>query len=145
MRKLRSDSKFSGLPMEKRDQLVTWLFDEGMGLERIHDTAAKHVKEEFGVTASASSIGRFYRRMADERHAAELAMAGGNVADFRKAVRKLMGVATLNACIRNNLGDPRADQTKPMVRLAKLMLKDEEREMKEQWLALELQRLASKA
>jgi hypothetical protein len=127
--------------MEQRDQLVTWLFDEGMGYE----AAAKRVKEEFGVTASSTAVGRFYRRMADERHAAELAMAGGSVKDFRRAVRKLMGVATLKACIHNNISDPRKANMKPMVTLAKLMLKDEERETKEQWLALELKRLLFKS
>jgi hypothetical protein len=126
--------------MEQRDQLVIWLFDEGMGYE----AAAKKVQEEFGVSVSLWAVGRFYRRMADERHAAELAMAGGSVKDFRRAVRTLMGVATLNACLSNSVADPRQDNTKPMMRLVKLMFKDQEREIKEQWLAFELQRLASK-
>ncbi len=140
MRKLRSDSKFSGLAMEQRDQLVNWLFDEGMG----YDTAAKRVQDTFGVTVSPSAVGRFYRRLAEDRHAAELAMAGGSVKDFRRAVRKLVGAATLNAC-NNSIADAREDHAKPMVALVKLMFKDEEREMKEQRLALELQRQATKA
>ncbi len=127
--------------MEQRDQLVTWLFDEGMGYE----TAAKRVQETFGVTVSASAVRRFYRRLAEDRHAAELAMAGGSVKDFRRAVRKLVGAATLNACINNSIADSREDHSKPMVALVKLMFKDEEREMKERRLALELQRQAAKA
>ena len=69
----------------------------------------------------------------------DLALAQGSEKDFRTATKKLLGVATLNACMHNN--DPREDGWKAVLALAKLMMQDEQRELKEKWLELELERL----
>ncbi len=138
MKKLRSDSNFSGLSAGQREQLLNWLFDENMS----YAAAAERVKKEFGIEASLWSVGRFYRHAAEERHVGNLALAQGSVADFRTATRKLLGVATLNACMHNT--DPREDGWKAVSALAKLMMQDEQRELKAKWLELELERLRTR-
>jgi hypothetical protein len=58
MKKLRSDSTFSRLKPEQRQQLENWLFDDGLGYK---ETKAR-VLLEFGLACSISSLERFYRR-----------------------------------------------------------------------------------
>lgn len=139
MRKLRSDSTFSGLPAGQQEQVLTWLFNEGMSYAAV----ARRVKKEFGLAASVASVGRLYRHVAEDRRLGELALAAGSVEDFRMASRKLLGQAALRACI-HNYNNPGGNEWKPVVALMKLVLKDQEREMSEQRLTLELQRVRSK-
>ncbi len=138
MKKLRSDSSFNGLTAGQREQLLGWLFNENMG----YAAAVERVKKEFGIATTKTSMGRFYRHAAEERHVGDLALAQGSVADFRTATRKLLGAATLQACMHNH--DPREDGWKAVSALTKLMLQDERRELQEKWLELELQRLGLK-
>ncbi len=135
MRKLRSDSTFNGLSAGQREQLLNWLFNDNIS----YAAAVERVKKEFGIATSLSAMRRFYRHAAEERSVGNLALAQGSVADFRTATRKLLGVATLNACIHNN--DPREDGWKAVSALMKLMMQDDQRELKEKWLELELERL----
>lgn len=137
MRKLRSDSTFSGLPAGQRDQLLEWLFNGGMSYAEI----AKRLRKEFGLAASESSLGRFYRHVAEERLLEGLRSPEGSVNDFRVAARKLLGMAMLQACKENNERRGK-DGLKAVVALMRLMLRDQEMEMSEQRLALELQRFA---
>src|SRR5579864_7399003 len=128
MRKLRSDSTFNGLSAGQREQLLNWLFNDNLS----YAAAVERVKQEFGITASLTAMGRFYRHSADERSVGNLALALGSVADFRTATRKLLGVATLKACMNNH--DPREDGWKAVSALTKLMLQDERRELQQKWL-----------
>ncbi len=139
MRKLRSDSTFNGLPAGQQEQVLKWLFNEGMSYAAV----AERARKEFGLKVSAASVGRLYRHMAEDRTVGELAMAGGSVEDYRAAARKLLGVAALRACMHNN-EEPGGDGWKAVVALMKLMLKDQKQEMSEQRLAIDLQRLRVK-
>ena len=137
MRKLRSDSTFSGLAENQREQILNWLFHDQLSYAEV----AKGARTVFGVKLSETAIGRFYRRAAEDRGIGEWATAPGSVKDLRAAARKLLAVAAMQASVRHS-EDRGGDSWKAMVALMKLMLRDQEMEMSEQRLALELQRVA---
>ena len=61
--KLRSDSTWAGLTSEQRETLEGWLFEENLGYAEV----LERVQREFGVTASKSSLSRYYQRLAAVR------------------------------------------------------------------------------
>jgi len=67
MSKLRDDSKWNRLTPEQREKLEEWLFEENLGYAK----TLKRVKEQFGLEATISSLGRYYRRRAQERQMEE--------------------------------------------------------------------------
>jgi hypothetical protein len=125
MRKMREDSTWNGLTGEQRQKLESWLFERNLGyaetLERAH--------KEFGVQASAASLGRFYQRRARERQPAELLeaqIAAAQLVDspvkvesLRRAAMKLIGSLALKLALE------KPGQLEPLVRLAKLLLASE--------------------
>jgi hypothetical protein len=63
MKKLRSDSVWHSLSPEQKEKLEGWLFEECLS----YTDALERAQKEFGVTASAPALSRFYRRLAEER------------------------------------------------------------------------------
>src|SRR5260370_9883061 len=77
--KMRKDSTWSRLTSKQRAKLEKWLFEGNLG----YAEAVARARKEFGVKGTVASMGRYYRRRAQERQPAELleaqiAAAGGN-------------------------------------------------------------------
>lgn len=138
MKKLRSDSKWHRLPQKQREEVLRWLFDEGLGYAQ----ALRRARKQFGVKASISSIRRFYHHVCGERHAGELAMAQGAPEDFKAAAMKLLGLAAFNVAVDI---DPRQEGVQRLKPLVKLMLKDSQQKLERDKLAFACARLASQA
>jgi hypothetical protein len=68
MSKIRSDSKWGGLPEEQRETLEGWLFEENLG----YGPALERAEKEFGVKGSVRSLAEYYQRRARERLQDEL-------------------------------------------------------------------------
>ena len=120
MKKLRSDSKWNRLPPKQREQVLNWLFDDGLGYAAV----LKRVKKQFGLKASLSSLRRFYHHVSDERSAGLLALAQGGPEDFRAATNKLLGVAALAL----DFGEGGAKALKQLLPVAKVLLKDKQQD-----------------
>jgi hypothetical protein len=101
MRKMRDDSTWNRLTPEQLGLLDDWLFKERLG----YATALARAEKEFGLVASPSSMGRYYRRRARVRQAAnvltaqvtadELNSLPVKMDDIRKAISKVLGCAVL--------------------------------------------------
>jgi hypothetical protein len=61
--KLRNDSTFAQLTSEQTELLEDWLFEEKLGYQEV---IAK-MQQEFGIKTSQTALGRFFRRLANER------------------------------------------------------------------------------
>ncbi len=79
--KLRSDSTWAALTSEQRETLEGWLFDENLGYTEVLERAQK----EFGITASKTSLIRFYQRAAAERAQREFL-------DLETTIREMKGL-----------------------------------------------------
>jgi hypothetical protein len=138
MKKLRSDSKWHRLSQKQREEVLHWLFDEGLGYAQ----ALRRARKQFGVKASISSIKRFYHHVCEERRAGELAMVQGTPEDFKAAAMKLLGLATFNVAVDI---DPRREGVQRLKPLVKLMLKDSQQKLDRDKLALACARLAAQS
>ena len=102
MKKLRSDSSFNGLSAGQRAN------NPSTGsLMRICAAPQRWsgCRRSLGLRHRRRAWGGFIVMRRRSAHVGDLALAQGSVADFRTATRKLLGVATLNACMHNH--DPR--------------------------------------
>jgi hypothetical protein len=117
MKKLRCDSKWQRLPQKQREEVLNWLFDEGLG----YQAALKRARKQFGVKASVSSLRRYYNHVAEERRIGELVSQGGSVADFRAAAMKILGMAAMNVAV----GKHGPGEIKVLAKLIRLMLRDQ--------------------
>src|SRR5579859_5338762 len=101
MGKLRADSTWSRLSPEQRRVFEGWLFDDNLGYQAARDRAEK----EFGVSGSVDSVGRYYRRRAEERPlnepvnpqalASVMSASPADAATLRTAVQTAMGMRFL--------------------------------------------------
>ncbi len=122
MRKMREDSTWNGLTGEQRQKLENWLFERNLG----YAEALKRVQKEFGVQASATSLGRFYQRRARERQQAALLEAQSaatelndlpvKVDSLRNAAMKLIGHFALKQALE------KPEELGPLMSLTKLLL-----------------------
>jgi hypothetical protein len=62
-KKARTDSTWNGLKADQREKLDDWLFTERLSYADVLDRIAK----EFGMTASRSSLARYYHTRREER------------------------------------------------------------------------------
>ena len=138
MKKLRSDSKWNGLPAKQREAVLNWLFDEGLG----YAAALQRARLEFGVVASVSSLKRFYQHVAEERRIGEVVSAGGSVAEYRAAAVKVLGMATLKLVMDNHNHD--RDGFRHLAVLMKLLLRDKQQVLLSERLGLRRDELAAK-
>ena len=81
MGKLRCDSTWAALTPEQRETLEDWLFGENLGYTEVLERAQK----EFGITASKTSLIRFYQRAAAERAQREFL-------DLETTIREMKGL-----------------------------------------------------
>ncbi len=119
MSKMRNDSTWNQLTPDQRETLESWLFDENLG----YTETVERVRREFGLQATASSVGRFRRRRAAERQAEDLADAQAvaldlndlpvNVASLREALVKLAAKTAFR------LATEKPDDLRPAVPLIK--------------------------
>src|SRR6266568_2594265 len=123
--KMRKDSTWNRLTSKQRAKLEKWLFEGNLG----YAEAVARAHKEFGVEGTVASMGRYYRRRAQERQPAELLeaqMAAAEVNDsplkvesLRRAGMKLIGHLALKQAIE------RPGELEPLVRLTKLLLASE--------------------
>src|SRR6266478_5062744 len=123
--KMRKDSTWSRLTSAQRAKLEKWLFEESLG----YAEAVARADKAFGVKGTVASMGRYYRRRAQERQPAELLeaqIAAAEVNDspvkvenLRRAGMKLIGHLALKQAIE------RPGELEPLVRLTKLLLASE--------------------
>src|SRR5713226_10710152 len=66
--KMRRDSTWNRLTSKQRAKLEKWLFEGNLG----YAEAVARAHKEFGVKGTVASMGRYYRRRAQERQPAEL-------------------------------------------------------------------------
>jgi len=122
---MRKDSTWSRLTSAQRAKLERWLFEGNLG----YAEAVARAHKEFGVKGTVASMGRYYRRRAQERQPAallEAQMAAAEVNDspvkvenLRRAGMKLIGHLALKQAIE------RPGELEPLVRLTKLLLASE--------------------
>ena len=122
---MRKDSTWNRLTSKQRAKLEKWLFEGNLG----YAEAVARAHKEFGVEGTVASMGRYYRRRAQERQPAELLeaqMAAAEVNDsplkvesLRRAGMKLIGHLALKQAIE------RPGELEPLVRLTKLLLASE--------------------
>jgi len=122
---MRKDSTWNRLTSKQRAKLEKWLFEGNLG----YAEAVARAHKEFGVKGTVASMGRYYRRRAQERQPAELLeaqMAAAEVNDsplkvesLRRAGMKLIGHLALKQAIE------RPGELEPLVRLTKLLLASE--------------------
>ena len=136
MSKPRDDSTWNQLTPEQIEMLEGWLFDENIGYVK----TLERVRAEFGVEATISSLGRFYRRRARERQIEELVEAQEaalevndlpvSVASLREAAVKLVGKAALK------LASEKPERLEQLVSFTKLLLESEDNEIRREMLKL---------
>jgi hypothetical protein len=129
MSKLRSDAIWNTLTPEQREQIEEWLIDENLSFQAVHERGQK----ELGLTCSLATVGRFYKhlvrlRAVDELEtgqdlADELVGAGTNLEALRESSMKLLVVRLLNKALAGA-------EVKEVSALGRLMLMDEEREIR---------------
>jgi len=131
MRKMREDSTWNGLTGEQRQRLKTWLFERNLG----YAETLKRAQKEFGVQASAASLGRLYQRRAQERQQATLLEAQSaatelnglpvKVDSLRNASMKLIGHFALKQAIE------KPGQLEPLMALTKLLLESRQNDLRQ--------------
>jgi hypothetical protein len=136
MRKMRDDSTWNRLTSEQLEQLDEWLFEERLG----YADALARAEKEFGLVASLSSMGRYYRRRAREQQKLEVSQAevmAGELIDLpvstdnlRKAAVKLVGKIVLKLAVA------KPEQVEQVVFLTKLLLASEENDLRRERLKL---------
>jgi hypothetical protein len=134
--KLRDDSTFNQLTPEQRETMEGWLFDENLGYAK----TLERVKQEFGLEATISSLGRYYRRRARERQVEDLldAQTGAfevkdlplNVPVMREALAKILYSAVLKQATE------KPGEVEQLAALTKLLLASEENDILRQRLKL---------
>jgi len=144
MSKLRSDSTWAVLTPAQKEKLTQWLFDENLS----YAAALQRAQQEFGVTASKSSLKRYYQFLARERLryylcetqsiAAEAMGSEAKLADLRGAALKLVGKKLLDCALQRGVA-------KELPSLANLLLLSEQHELQREWLALARERFQFKA
>ncbi len=130
MRKMRDDSTWNQLSPEQRETLESWLFDENLGYAKTLERAQK----EFGVEATIASVGRFYRRRAQERQVEELVEAQAaadelnelpvSAESLRAAAVKLVGKAVLK------MVSEQPDRLEQLASLTRLLLDSEDNDIR---------------
>jgi len=138
MKKLRSDSKWHRLPQKQREEVLHWLFDEGLGYAQ----ALKRARKKFGVKASISSIKRFYHHVCLERRAGELATAQGTPEDFKAVAMKILGLATFDVAVDTQARGEGVERLKPLV---KLILAENKQKLDREKLAFAYARLTARS
>jgi len=141
MKKPGPNAKWIALSPEQRQTLEGWLSDDGLSYEQ----ALERARKELGFTGAASSLRRFYQRMAQERTLADLAESAklssaigrreGTIDDMRESGMKLVAQWFLRKVAES------PDQVKEWAPAAKLLLardanelKDAENDIRRGWL-----------
>ena len=133
---MRDDSTWNRLTPEQRETLEEWLFDENLGYAK----TLERVQKKFGLEATIASLGRFYRRRAQERQVEELVTAQLTADELndlpvsadslRTAAVKLVGKAVLK------LAAEQPEQLEQLVSLTKLLLESEDNDIRRSRLKL---------
>lgn len=145
-KKPRSDSKLASLPLEQREQLVSWLVEENLS----YQDAVERVEEEFGVSTSAGAMSAFYStacwqvKIEKSRELADSLGDAGETDEFEaqamKAVRQKFFELSLNSQV--NLKDLKAlakiigDSKTLEIRLKDLEIKERRIELLEKKAAM---------
>lgn len=140
MGKLRSDSKWNELTDEQRDTLEGWLFEENIS----YRDALDRLQKEFGITVGMTSLARFYQHLADKRMKEELLQAKQTAMDvegtwidgieFGNAAMTLVTKRLIQVAVE------KPNNTRELVSLARVIVANEEVEVKKAWLAMEQDR-----
>jgi hypothetical protein len=135
IRKMRSDSTWTALRREQREQLDDWLFEDGLGYPEV----LGRVQKEFGMTASKSALSRYYQRRREERAVEDLAGAHRTakalngtpvkVAALRDSSLKLIGCRLLESTMEGG-------KVGEIVALARVLLENDQREIQRERLEL---------
>ena len=137
MGKLRSDSKWNELTDEQRDTLEGWLFEENISYRE----ALERLQKEFGITVGMTSLARFYQHLADKRMKEELLQVQQTAIDVEDAPIDLIGLSnaamTLVTKRLIQLAVEKPNNTRELVSLARVIVANEEVEVKKAWLSLE--------
>jgi len=130
MKKVRSDSHWSGLTFEQCETVERWLFEDNRG----YAETAERVKKEFGVETSLWSVARFFRHRARVRQGLELLEAQAaadelgvvpvSTEDLRATAMKLVAKSAVR------LATEKPDQLDQLVPVARLLLEGEQNEIR---------------
>ncbi len=144
MSKTKSHSTWSGLTVEQREKLDSWLFEENAGYREVVERAQK----EWGIAGSISSVGRYYRdrelelslgEMAEvEETAEEMDGTAAKVDKLRTSAWKVIGARLLDKALRRG-------ETEELAALGRLMSMSEEREIQRGRLELARERFEFRA
>ena len=144
MSKLRSDSTWAALSSTQNETLTDWLFEEKLSYTK----TLERIQKEFGITASRSSLSRYYQILERERlrdeilasqeTAAELQGAKGDSTVLTAAAIKIVGNKLINCALKQG-------KTKEITSLTSLLLQNEQQNIQREWLALARERFEFKA
>jgi hypothetical protein len=145
MRKLNYNCRWNQLTRQQRETMDNWLFHDRLGYE---ETLAR-VKGQFGVKASRTSLCRYYQRRSHERQTTDLieaqAMADTVAAPesdanaMRTAAVKLIAKTALKIAFES------PDRLKDLESLTKLLLMNEDIEIRRSRVKLEQEQFHYKA
>lgn len=137
MSKLRSDSAWSKLTAEQRETLEGWLFEENIGYKE----ALERAKQEFGMSASLTSLAVFYQRLAEERMQRELlgvqSLAGK--IDKVEANWEDLGATAMTLVVKRmlQLAVASPGKVRELASLGRLLVANEAIDIKRRWVELE--------
>ena len=144
MSKIRSDSIWNSLPEEQRKTLDQWLFVEHISYKEANERA----RNAWGVAASDVSVGRYYRRVKNERVVTELesaaesalavAEADGKVEKLRASAMKVLGMRLLEKAMS-------CGEVKELAALGRVLTDSEEREIQRSRVELAREKFEFKA
>lgn len=144
MSRIRSDSAWAGLTAEQNALLEEWLFELNLSYEETLERA----KNQFGITASRTSLWRYSQAISRGRLSADLdeTQATASVADsqkldlktLRNGAVKLIGKRLLDSTLKP--GD-----VKELSKLANILMTNEQQEIQRAWLELSREKYRFKA
>ena len=130
LKKVRSNSHWSGLSFEQCERVEQWLFEDNLTQEA---TVAR-VKQEFGAEVSRWSVGRFYRYRARVRQSLELLEAQvasdelnvipARTKEMRETAMKLLAKSAVR------LATEKPEELKDLAFVTRLLLLGEENEIR---------------
>jgi hypothetical protein len=145
MRKLKCNCRWTQLNRQQRATMENWLFQDHLGYE---ETLAR-VQNEFGVKASRSSLARYYQRRLHERQTTDLieaqAMADTVAAPESDANAMRTAAVKLIAKTALKIAFERPDRLKDLEALTKLLLINEDIEIRRSRVKLEQEQFRYKA
>ncbi|MDB6023488.1 MAG: hypothetical protein JWQ04_3345 [Pedosphaera sp.] len=136
MGKMRSDSKWNDLTEEQRDTLEGWLFEEHLSYRE----TLERLEKDFSITATMTSLSRYYQHLASKRMQAELLEVNKLAVDVADAPVDPEGLSTAAIMLVTKrmiqLAVEKPGNVKDLASLARIVVASDAVEVKKIWVQL---------